>query len=294
MRIFDWPQFTAGVLRDPRSGAIPETALTIGVFDGVHRGHQALINKITARPALVPLVITFKTNPKEFLRKKDWEGDILSLNRKLVILDNLGAAAVILIDFSEKFSRLGGKEFFGLLKKWGNPAYLVIGNNFRCGYRTDTDAVRLTSLCAEAGVKAEVAAPVLEFCSGRDLAFPAPHPVSSSRIRAAIAAGELSRAAGMLGRRVEFDCAGLASTVRQEGRLYPTASLNRIKPALGRYEAFLFGKSFPQGRAAEVAVQAEGIVIPSRDTIERIEFIERSAFWETAPESPAMVPKECI
>jgi riboflavin kinase/FMN adenylyltransferase len=261
MRILDWSQC---------SFADRKTAVTIGVFDGVHRGHQVLIDRIVKKgPELTPMVITFRQSPKGFLKKQDWSGDILSLNRKLVIFENLGVAAVVLIDFSINFSKLTGKEFLELLRIRGNPGYAAIGSDFRCGYRMDTDAARIKALNGEAGIPTDVVEPIAD--GGQTLR------ISSSRIRAAISLGELSRAAAMLGRNVEFDFTGLESGVRSGGRFYGTAAAHRVIPAAGRYPVLLYEKGSAAGIQTEITVERDGILVPPQFEAERVEFLTGDA-----------------
>jgi riboflavin kinase/FMN adenylyltransferase len=168
--------------------------MTIGVFDGVHRGHQTLITKIT-RQGLEPTVVTFRKNPRLTFAPERYEGDILSLARKLAAFERLGVARTILIDFSHDFSRLSGRDFIGVLRERGNMAYLAVGAGFRCGYRLDTDADALKRMNEERGIQTELIAPVLE---GNE-------PVSSSRIRAWVRAGDFAAAKVALGRPFAMD-----------------------------------------------------------------------------------------
>jgi riboflavin kinase/FMN adenylyltransferase len=167
------------------------TALTIGVFDGIHRGHRALIDKIVAKaPLLVPAVLTFRDNPKKSVCPEAFEGDILDYRGKLRLFEELGVELCAVIDFSADFCKLNGREFFGLAYRFLCPAYAVIGSNFRCGFGRDTDAETFRLLGQEKGVEVEIIPPVLENGS----------PVSSSRIRSALRAGNLEEAALLLGR----------------------------------------------------------------------------------------------
>jgi riboflavin kinase/FMN adenylyltransferase len=169
----------------------PKTALTIGVFDGIHRGHRALIDKVVNKsPLLVPAVLTFKDNPKKSVRPEAFEGDILEHGEKLRLFETLGIALCVVIDFSADFCKLNGREFFGLVYRFLRPAYAAVGSNFHCGFGRDTDAEAFRLLGREKGVEVEIVPPVLE--DGL--------PVSSSRIRSALRAGNLEEAALLLGR----------------------------------------------------------------------------------------------
>jgi riboflavin kinase/FMN adenylyltransferase len=274
MRVVEWSDLAAlpspaqaSALPSSFAGEAPDirsSAITIGVFDGIHRGHQALIGRIVGKSAnLIPTVITFRKNPKEFLKKNNFKGDILTLNQKLSIFEHLAVARIVLIDFSEKFSKLNGKEFLDLVRNRLYPGFVAVGSNFRCGHRGDTDAVRVKALYRETGIPVDVVAPVLEGA----------HPVSSSRIRSAIVAGDFSAAARLLGRNVELDVSSIVPEDRNGGAFYQTAA---IMPRPGMYPVTLYSKNAVPGIKDEVVILKDGILIPrirEGGAFARIEFI---------------------
>jgi riboflavin kinase/FMN adenylyltransferase len=265
MLALEWPRFIQGALQDAAPGLERKTAMTIGVFDGLHRGHQALIERIVRkRPSLVPAVVTFKQNPKAALKKPGWTGDLLSLNRRLAFFENLGVEVVILIDFSLNFSKMAGKDFIDLLIRWGNPLFMAIGAGFHCGRHMDTGAAHIKAGMNGAGISVDVVESVLE----------GSNTVSSSRIRSAIAEGNMSRAALLLGRNVEIDVSGTAVSVRTEGLFYHTASQTRIIPPPGRYSTVLHGKDAGLGIKTDVFVEKDGVFVPLSINAEWIEFLE--------------------
>jgi riboflavin kinase/FMN adenylyltransferase len=201
MHILDWQDLLNGPpLHRP-------AAMTIGVFDGVHRGHQTLIAKIT-RQGLAPTVVTFRRNPRLLFAPERYDGDILSLAQKLAAFEQLGVARTILIDFSLDFSRLSGRDFIALLRERGNMAYLAVGAEFRCGYQLDTNAAAIKRMNDERDIQTELIAPVLE----------GSEPISSSRIRAWIRAGDFAAAKVALGRPFAMD---IDSAGRDELRVVP-------------------------------------------------------------------------
>ena len=185
MRLINWddlPELTGG----------KKTALAVGVFDGLHRGHLALIAKITGKaPELLPVVVTFRENPKRFRENpQEIHDDIISFEEKTALLDSLGVPLCVIIDFSEHFSKMSGRSFLETLFRYLHPAYVTLGENFHCGYRRDTDAGTFKSLAEALGIQAEIIPPVMEGGS----------PVSSSRIRRALKAGRIKEASLLLGR----------------------------------------------------------------------------------------------
>ena len=220
MRIISWEEYTA-----PDSLLDTPLAVTVGVFDGVHRGHQSLIRQVCDSPYL-PTVITFRQNPQQVLKPTQnrhgaavwmnnaercspngshrdetggfalanpagdtFGGDIMTLEQKLRVLEVLGVQLTVLIDFSAEFSKINGRAFIDLLLN--RPVKLIaLGRNFRCGYRLDTGAEQIRNFAEARGVDVYVAPPVMD--EGQ--------PVSSSRIRQALAAGRQAEAERLLNR----------------------------------------------------------------------------------------------
>jgi len=200
------------------------SAMTIGVFDGLHLGHQALINKIVLRGPN-PTVVTFAENPKKIVSPQNFRGDLFSLKQKQTVIEGMGVSRLILIDFSEEFSKLNGRDFLDLLEEKGKMAFLAIGSNFRCGFRQDTDAEYIAERNRRKGIPTEVVSPVTmppEFGS---------KPVNSSWIRTAVAAGDMKTAAALMGRNFVLDLSDMDS----DGQVYDTRSVRRIVPAGGQY-----------------------------------------------------------
>ncbi|MDR2101199.1 MAG: FAD synthetase family protein [Treponema sp.] len=258
MHVLEWSDFITQASPEP-------AAMTIGAFDGVHRGHQALIERIV-RHGPLPTVITFKQNPKKMIHPRAYAGDIFSLGQKLRIFEDLDVARTILIDFSENFSKIRGPEFLELLKKRGNLTFLAIGSNFRCGYQLDTHAGQIKRINEGAGIPTDVVHPVPE----------AGFPVSSSRVRSAIVRGDLAGAAALLGRRVELDLGDVsAAPYRRNGEagtVFDMPSRNRITPPDGRYGAVLYGGNVPEGERAEIFLEKGKVFVPAPFNAERVEF----------------------
>ena len=207
MRVIDWEEFIAEngdagwyAVRDTdtlnmRTDApTPHLAVTVGVFDGVHRGHQALIRRICDHPqplascSLLSTVVTFKQNPLRILKPAAFTGDIMTLEQKLHALEVLGVQLTVLIDFSEKFSKISGRDFVDRLLG-RQVKFMALGQNFRCGCKLDTGTVEIRNYAEERGIDYWIAPSVMD--EGL--------PVSSSRIRQALAAGHTTEAERLLG-----------------------------------------------------------------------------------------------
>jgi riboflavin kinase/FMN adenylyltransferase len=181
MEIVKWEEFVSGE-------AAVSSALTIGVFDGVHRGHRALIEKVKSQK-MRSMVVTFSRHPRRTLHPERPHIDIITREEQVAIFASLGIDVLVLIDFSPEFSRMGGEEFIKTLVRSACAKYIAIGKDFKCGHGGKTDAEEIKSICAALNVECEIVPPVLE--GGQ--------PISSSRIRRALAAGDTKTAEILLG-----------------------------------------------------------------------------------------------
>ncbi|PKL06247.1 MAG: riboflavin biosynthesis protein RibF [Spirochaetae bacterium HGW-Spirochaetae-9] len=200
MNILAWSDFIASREYEP-------LAVMIGVFDGVHRGHQSLMDAVLAkRPAMKTAVVTFMENPKKILHPQTFRGSLFNLDQKIDSFAEAGFDACVLIDFSQNFGTLSGADFLSLLADAG-VRYVCIGPNFRCGYKMDTNAQALAAVCGKLGIEARIVEPVMY----------GGHPVSSSRIRNAVLEGRLAEAAVMLGRPHTVEVDGTDTALPPDG-----------------------------------------------------------------------------
>jgi riboflavin kinase / FMN adenylyltransferase len=231
VKILDWQAFVGGAF----SGE--PIAATIGVFDGLHIGHRALIAKILEKKGLQSAVFTFRENPKRSFTRGSFPGELSTLDQKLELLESIGADQCVLIDFSGDFSKLPGRQFLSLLSEKAALRYLALGEGFRCGYRLDTDGQAIRSFCEERSVALDLL-PAVGWAGKM---------VSSSRIREAVGESRLDEAAIMLGRPYELDLRGFVPD--RQARL----------PA-GRYEAELVAQrpGALESLAVEVSFSDDG------------------------------------
>ena len=183
MHLIKWQQFleTGLPLNDKPA------SVTIGVFDGVHRGHRALIERVVSHNTeYVPVVFTFRENHKTGSREQE---DIQSFKERLTVFERLGIQITVVIDFTEEFRRMPGIEFLRILLEHGKVGFFAVGSGFRCGYQLDTDATAIERFFALRSIPVEIVPQVME----------GELPISSSRIRAAIADGDTLKAQAMLG-----------------------------------------------------------------------------------------------
>lgn len=170
------------------------TVLAIGNFDGVHRGHQAVLRQVRERAAALgatSLAVTFDPHPLRILRPDQAPKLITPLQQKLDLLAATGIDGVIVVPFTREFSRLSAAEFArNVLLTSLQAAEVHEGDNFRFGHNASAGVPELEQLGHELGF-AVVAEPALRV---RGL------QVSSSILRRLIAAGDMATARALLGR----------------------------------------------------------------------------------------------
>src|SRR2546421_8140123 len=243
-------------------GEVPQawgpSVVTIGVFDGVHLGHQRIVARAAAaaRDLGLPLVVvTFDPHPAEVIRPGTHPALLCSMRRPAQLLGELGAAAVCVLEFTPGFSRLGPDEFVrSVLADRLHARHVVVGENFRFGHRAAGDL----ALLAELGEKYEFRA------EGVPLLAQDGVTMSSSAIRERVAAGDVAGAARGLGRphRVE----GVVVRGAQRGRAlgFPTANVETLPhtaiPADGVYAGWLHvqGEAMPAAISVGTNPQFDG------------------------------------
>ena len=219
------------------------SVVTIGVFDGVHRGHQRIVGRATeiaARLGLPVVVITFDPHPVEVVRPGSHPPLLTSVRRRVQLLGAEGCDAVCVLPFTLDFSRLGPDEFVrAVLADRLHARRVVVGDNFRFGHRAAGDV----PLLAELGEKYDFGAEGVPLLSEHGEHGEHGVTISSSGIRDLLNQGKVRGAAEDLGRphRVE----GVVVRSQQRGRAlgFPTANLETAPytaiPADGVYAGWL-------------------------------------------------------
>jgi len=213
------------------------TAVTIGVFDGVHLGHQALLARVVEEArsrGVLPGAITFDRHPMKVVRPGSDPPLLSTLSQRVELLGRHGMEFVLVLPFTPKLSRMAAEEFaVKVLLEAVNARVVVVGANFRFGHKAAGDARLIAELARPRGV--DVVALSLDADQGE--------PVSSTRVRAALAAGEVETVRRLLGR--PFTVAGHVVHGAERGRRLgiPTANLRvpaRLAlPAKGVYAGHL-------------------------------------------------------
>ena len=199
MQVFSWNESDFSQL----SGK--ETAVTIGSFDGLHKGHRMLIdklNQVCSKKHFHSVVITFTRPLPSIKHAGDYVGDISSLPQRLALFEAHGIESVILVDFNDKFAAVSGTDFLSSLVQRINMKCLVEGFDFHCGYKGKTQRNEIETWADTAHVETHFVPPVYYKTSDGKTAR-----ISSSVIRQMIVCGNFSAAAELLERPYELDLA---------------------------------------------------------------------------------------
>ncbi|MFI0485879.1 bifunctional riboflavin kinase/FAD synthetase [Actinomadura sp. 9N215] len=212
------------------------SVVTIGVFDGVHRGHQRIVGTAAEearRRGLRSVVITFDPHPDEVVRPGTHPPLLASTRRRIELLEGLGTDAVVVVPFTLELSKMAPDEFVqSVLVDRLHAAHVIVGEDFRFGHKAKGNV----ALLRELGEKYDFTTAGMPLVANGDT-------ISSTYIRQRLDAGDVEAAALALGRphRVE----GVVVRGHQRGRAlgFPTANLETLPhtaiPADGVYAGWL-------------------------------------------------------
>ncbi len=211
------------------------TSLSIGMFDGVHKAHQSIINKVVDQArnrSGRSMIVTFDPHPGEVVSNGKRTIEVLStLNEKLYRIEKFGVDAVFIIPFTYEFSRLSFTEFYSTYIIEGvGVTGVVEGYNHQFGRDREGGMRQVAALSAKFGFSSEVVSMMKE----------GEHEISSSAIRNALREGDVPLANAMLGYQYQFSGVVVRGFGRGKQLGYPTANIaldNRKKmvPRIGIY-----------------------------------------------------------
>src|SRR5215469_853298 len=174
-------------------GRSPGCVVTIGTYDGIHLGHQALLARVkghATRLGTAAVLLTFEPTPREYLAPADPPARLTSLRERWRILAPLGLDYLWLLRFGEALRNLCPEDFAQLLVRELAPSVVVVGHDFRFARRGEATAPVLAEAGRRLGFEVEVL-PAVTLAGER---------ISSSGVRAALACGDFERARRWLGR----------------------------------------------------------------------------------------------
>ncbi len=225
--------------------------VSIGKFDGLHRGHAAILSRVveTARSLnACSAAFTFEPSPSRVLRPEKAAPPLYRLEQKIELFESFGLDALILYPTTRAFLQTGAREFFErtVVDSLGAVA-LVEGSDFRFGHDRGSDSL-LAELCAERSLRFEVVEPVEEGGTR----------VSSSLIRRLVSSGDVERARVFLGR--PFETLGIVAVGDRRGRTlgFPTANVVARGVALPKPAVYAAAARLDDGTVYPAAVNLGG------------------------------------
>ena len=272
MKIISWDDLIKGKRLFAQGSAI-----SIGGFDGPHRGHQRIFSSVLKAACTYDIpagLITFFRSPRAVKAGNAYSGDVSTLDMRLQKFAGQGFSFIVLIDFSSDFAKMKGAVFFDILIKTICIKYLAVGSDFTCGYRHDTGVGELQHLAQEKGFCFDSIEQLSSAQCGR---------ISSSAIRQAVEQADFTLAKDLLGYPFFLDVAKLVQRMDAFVCSIDRANIEQILPKNGRYSARAYlqsGEVFPvqvniTESLLEVFKGKTGTVpFPARTSIRKLEFTE--------------------
>lgn len=229
-----------------------DTLLSIGIFDGVHLGHQRLLSYLKQQAenrGCLSGVVTFKTHPESVLSSGTIVPWLVQLEERVALIREIGIDLIVVLPFTPELSQLSAREFVQILKSSLRMCGLIIGPDFALGRNREGDIESLRSLGKELSFSVEVFPPVT--MDGT--------VISSSIIRQYLIEGDIKRVEKLVGRR--FSIKGqVVSGDRRGAKLgFPTANLRiepeQALPSDGVYATMVYIDSRPLPAVTNIGVR---------------------------------------
>ena len=205
---------------------IRNPVVAIGIFDGLHLGHQKLIEKAQKRAKAIKgevVVLTFFPHPVHVLRPEVYAPLIVSLAYRLRLIKDVGVERCLVVRFLKKFSQLGANNFIErYLVKGLGAKEVVVGDDFRFGKNREGDLKNFKRAEKEGNFSLSVVS----------TSFNGKKTTGSSRIRSLVARGDLKKSKALLGRPVSVLGQVVRGDSRGETLGYPTANINPSKEVI--------------------------------------------------------------
>ncbi|WP_422480662.1 FAD synthetase family protein [Pleomorphochaeta sp. DL1XJH-081] len=231
IEIHDFDQLLAS-----RELAKEKAVLAIGVYDGLHIGHQRIITSAVdlakGNQGSKTVVITFAQNPKTMIGRNPFDKPLMSLRQSTDFFSKLEVDYLVVIDFSPDFSKLTGEEFIARCCGMFDVQAVVVGENFRCGSHADTGVEELQEI-------------VPKYTNGAKLVVPQMYKLndgtddSSTVVRITLTKGKVSEIPLQLGRYYSVDLAHIPSRNSEYPLHFPIGSFVQLLPPPGVYETVL-------------------------------------------------------
>jgi len=196
-----------------------DTVVTIGMFDGVHRGHQAVLRRtrsVGIERGLRPVAVTFEPHPREVLTPGSVPGLLTTLEQKARLLEGLRIEQLLVLRFDEELASWPPDEFVDRVLVDGlHAGHVTVGSNFTFGHKAAGDLQMLSELGEARDISVE----------GVALLHEDGHRISSTSVREALARGDLDWPLKALGRRYAIEGTVVRGAGRGDDLGFPTANL---------------------------------------------------------------------
>jgi riboflavin kinase/FMN adenylyltransferase len=230
----------------------PSPAVAVGNFDGVHRGHQALLAtalRDARESSGTAVVLTFDPHPSQVLAPERAPRALLTLDQKAELLGQLGADKLAVLPFTLELSRERPEDFARLvLQQTLGARVVVVGAGFRFGHKRAGDVALLEGMGGELGFRVHAFPPMLHEGA----------PISSTRIREGLSRGDVESASELLGRPFFVDGDVVSGDGRGRTIGVPTANLNPINemlPCSGVYACRCEARGVSQGAVVNIGTR---------------------------------------
>jgi riboflavin kinase/FMN adenylyltransferase len=224
------------------------SVVTVGFFDGVHLGHQAVLSRTVAcasERGIGSVAITFDRHPREILTPGNEPRLLTTVERKASLIEHSGIDVLVVLAFTSEFSRIPAEDFVrDVLVRGVHASHAVMGENFTFGFKAAGTIGTLPAMGAPYGLTAE----------GVALVQTAGRTVSSSSVREALSDGDLSWPGEALGRRFVLDGEVVSGHGRGKGLGYPTANLRTWPRLLLPGQGIYAGVAERRGRRHRAAI----------------------------------------
>ena len=199
------------------SGSHPPCVLTIGNYDGIHLGHQKIINELLIKSKKAQIessIMIFEPHPREFFTPKNAPTRITSLREKIEYFQSRNIDRVYIVKFNERFSHMSGDEFILRLKEQISAQAILVGEDFRFGRNREYGITDL--------LESDIETFILKEIKNNN------KRVSSTHVRDALASGDLSLAKDLLGRHYSISGKVIHGDHRGREMGYPTANIHML------------------------------------------------------------------
>lgn len=226
MKIFSWADIQNSLITGKQDDFFaPGTGISVGSFDGLHKGHRTLLSRLlqnSKADGLLSGVLTFARPLPSIKNNSNYSGDVTTLEQRLRLFEQLGLDFAIVVDFTKDFAELSGQEFLSILIKTCNLKLLAEGVDFRCGYKGSTDVAAIKVFAETNNLKVVFVEPVYYTILGKQ------ERVSSSLVRQLIIQGETSVVEQLLERKYELDLPEALTTIQK-------SKINQVIPPAGSF-----------------------------------------------------------